>query len=124
MIFPTTFRALTTERVSEPYEIVRKLLSCRLRDLLYNVDIREKGMKMITINNRNELDNFLYGANSTSPDTLVGVARIGGELLSEALTNELSDSTFHIGEFFPMGDEGEGITVDRDGNVLEDFLYY
>ena len=81
-------------------------------------------MKMITINNRNELDNFLYGANSTSPDTLVGVARIGGELLSEALTNELSDSTFHIGEFFPMGDEGEGITVDRDGNVLEDFLYY
>lgn len=79
---------------------------------------------MITINNRNELENFLYGRDSTSPDTLVGIARIGGELLSEALTYELSDGTFHIGEFFPMGDEGEGITVDRDGNILEDFLYY
>jgi len=79
---------------------------------------------MITINNRNELNNLLYGADSTSPETLVGIAIIGGELLAEALTNELSDGTFHIGEFFPMGDEGEGITVDHDGNVLEDFLYY
>ena len=79
---------------------------------------------MITINNRNELENFLYGADSTMPDTLVGVARIGGELLSEALTNDMRDGTFHIGDFFPMGDEGEGITVDRDGNILEDYLYY
>lgn len=79
---------------------------------------------MITINSRNELENFLYGADSTSPDTLVGIATIGGELLSEALTHDMRDGTFHIGDFFPMGDEGEGITVDRDGNVLEDFLYY
>jgi hypothetical protein len=79
---------------------------------------------MITINSRNELETFLYGADSTSPETLVGIARIGGELLSEALAHDLRDGTFHIGEFFPMGDEGEGITIDRDGNILEDFLYY
>ena len=79
---------------------------------------------MITINTRDQLVELLYGEFSLSPDTLVGIARIGGELLTEALTNELSDGTFHIGEFFPMGDEGEGITVDRDGNILEDFLYY
>ena len=40
---------------------------------------------MITINNRNELENFLYGADSTSPETLVGIARIGGELLAAFL---------------------------------------
>lgn len=79
---------------------------------------------MITISSRNELENFLYGADSTSPDTLVGIARIGGELLSEALTHDMGDDTFHIGDFFPMGDEGEEITVDRDGNILEDYLYY
>jgi hypothetical protein len=79
---------------------------------------------MITINTRDQLVGLLYGEFSLEPDTLVGVAIIGGELLAEALTNELSDGTFHIGEFFPMGDEGEGITVDRDGNILEDFLYY
>jgi len=84
----------------------------------------QEDKKMITINSRNELETFLYGADSTSPDTLVGIATIGGELLSEALTHDLRDGTFHIGEFFPMGDEGEGITVDRDGNILEDFLYY
>lgn len=79
---------------------------------------------MITLNTRDELVEFLYGANSTSPDTLVGVARIGGELLAEALTDELSDGTFSINYFFPMGDEGEGINIDRDGNILEDYLYY
>jgi hypothetical protein len=79
---------------------------------------------MIAINNRNELENFLYGADSTSPETLVGIARIGGELLDEALTCELSDGTFSINDFFPWGDEGEGITVDREGNILNDFLYY
>ena len=79
---------------------------------------------MITINNRNELENFLYGADSTSPETLVGIATIGGELLAEALTNELSDGTFSINDFFPCGDEGEGINIDRDGNILGDFLYY
>ena len=79
---------------------------------------------MITISSRNELETFLYGADSTSPETLVGIARIGGELLAEALTNELSDGTFSINDFFPCGDEGEGINTDRDGNILGDFLYY
>ena len=36
----TTFRALTMERVSEPYENVRKLSACNLQNTLYNVDIR------------------------------------------------------------------------------------
>ena len=85
---------------------------------------QQEDKKMITINNRNELENFLYGEDSTSPDTLVGIARIGGELLAEALTNELSDGTFYIGDFFPMGDEGEEIVVDANGNVLSDGLYY
>jgi hypothetical protein len=79
---------------------------------------------MITINNRDELNNLLYGADSTSPETLVGIAIISGELLSEALNDEYDSGRFHIGDFFPMGDEGEGITVDRDGNILSDFLYY
>lgn len=79
---------------------------------------------MIMINTRNELVELLYGEFSVGPETLVGVARIGGELLAEALTNELSDGTFHIGDFFPMGDEGEGITVDSEGNILSDYLYY
>jgi hypothetical protein len=79
---------------------------------------------MITINNRDEFENFLYGADSTSPDTLVGIARIGGELLAEALANELSNGTFYIADFFPMGDEGEEIVVDANGNVLSDYLYY
>ena len=79
---------------------------------------------MVTLNTRDELVEFLYGADSISPDTLVGIARIGGELLDEALTNELSDGTFSINDFFPCGDEGEGINVDRDGMILSDYLYY
>jgi hypothetical protein len=79
---------------------------------------------MITINSRNELDTFLYGEDSTSPDTLVGIARIGGELLAEALNHELSDGTFTINDFFPYGDEGEEICVDGEGNILSDYLYY
>ena len=80
---------------------------------------------MITINNRNELENFLYGADSTSPDTLVGVARIGGELLAEALASDIAnDVTGYIEYFFPRGDEGEYIEVARDGEVVRDFLYY
>jgi hypothetical protein len=85
---------------------------------------QQEDKKMITINNRNELENFLYGADSTMPETLVGIARIGGELLAEALNDEYDSGRFHIGDFFPMGDEGEGITVDRDGNILSDYLYY
>ena len=79
---------------------------------------------MIVMNTRDELVEFLYGRDSTMPDTLVGIARVGGDLLAEALSDEMSDGTFHIGYFFPMGDEGEGITVDREGNILEDYLYY
>lgn len=74
---------------------------------------------MITFNNRDELVEFLYGADSTSPDTLVGVARIGGELLNEAVENDL-----YITNFFPCGDEGESIAVDIEGNILSDYLYY
>ena len=81
---------------------------------------QQEDKKMITINNRNELENFLYGADSTSPDTLIGVARIGGELLAEALSSEYN----MIDGFFPMGDEGEYIEVDEEGNVVNDFLYY
>jgi hypothetical protein len=86
---------------------------------------QQEDKKMITINNRNELENFLYGADSTSPDTLVGVARIGGELLAEALASDIAnDVTGYIEYFFPMGDEGEYIEVARDGEVVRDFLYY
>ena len=75
---------------------------------------------MITFNTRDELVEFLYGADSTSPDTLVGVARIGGELLVEAL----ADPSYCITDFFPSGDEGECIEVDDAGNVVSDYLYY
>jgi hypothetical protein len=74
---------------------------------------------MIVFNTRNELVEFLYGVDSTSPETLVGVARIGGELLIEAMNNDL-----YITDFFPCGDEGESIEVDIDGNILSDYLYY
>ena len=80
---------------------------------------------MITLNTRDELVEFLYGANSTSPDTLVGVATIGGELLVEALASEIAnDVTGYIECFFPCGDEGEYVEVDRNGEVIRDFLYY
>lgn len=80
---------------------------------------------MLTLNNRDELVEFLYGADSTSPDTLVGVASIGGELLTEALASDIAnDVTGYIEYFFPCGDEGEYIEVDRHGNVVRDFLYY
>lgn len=75
---------------------------------------------MITFNTRDELVEFLYGTDSTSPDTLVGVARIGGELLAEAL----ADPSYCITDFFPYGDEGECIEVDDAGNVVSDYLYY
>lgn len=75
---------------------------------------------MVTLNNRDELIEFLYGADSASPETLVGVARIGGELLAEAL----ADPSYCITDFFPSGDEGECIEVDDDGNVVNDYLYY
>jgi hypothetical protein len=50
----------------------------------------------------------------------VGIAKIGGELLEEALSNDYN----YIECFFPMGDEGEYIQVDENGNVVKDFLYY
>lgn len=75
---------------------------------------------MVTLNTRDELVEFLYGADSTSPETLVGVARIGGELLAEAL----SDDYNYIQNFFPCGDEGEYIEVDANGDIVGDWLYY
>ena len=75
---------------------------------------------MIILNTREELVEFLYGANSNSPSTIVGLVKIGGELLAEAL----SDKYRSIGDFFPCGDEGESITVDEKGSVVEDWLYY
>jgi hypothetical protein len=77
-------------------------------------------IKMVTLNTRDELVEFLYGADSTSPDTLVGIARIGGELLEEALNDEYG----YIQYFFPMGDEGEFIEVNENGEVVADGLYY
>jgi len=83
----------------------------------------QEDKKMITINNRNELHNFLYEGDAV--DTLVGVANIGGELLAEAFHYyKLSDGTAAIGDFFPYGDEGEEIVVDANGNVLSDAIYY
>ena len=78
---------------------------------------------MIIINNRTELNEVLYCSEipeSSGPDTLVGVAIIGGELLAEALSNPYNQ----IDGFFPMGDGGEFIVVDASGNVVEVFLYY
>mgnify|MGYP006296480493 FL=1 len=75
---------------------------------------------MVTLNTRDELVEFLYGADSSCPDTLVGVVRIGGELLDEALSDEYR----YIQDFFPSGDEGEYIEVDESGEVVADWLYY
>jgi hypothetical protein len=74
---------------------------------------------MMVFNTRDELVEFLYGVDSAMPDTLVGAARVGGELLAEALANDL-----YITDFFPSGDEGECIAVDVHGNILSDYLYY
>ena len=80
----------------------------------------EKGkMKMITINTRAELNELLYGEDSSSPDTLVGIARIGGALLVEAF-----GSGMEIRNFFPCDDEDEFIGVDIAGNIVNDFIYY
>lgn len=79
---------------------------------------------MITLNTRDELVEFLYGENSTEPVTLVGIARIGGELLTEACSQPVDNGLFCLTDFFPCGDEGEGITVDHNGTIIEDLLYY
>jgi hypothetical protein len=75
-----------------------------------------------TIKTRKQLQQYLYGAKSESPDTLVGSnVRIGGRLLAQAMktNNEIS-------EFNPIGDEGEYIQLDPSGSgkVIKDFLYY
>ena len=73
---------------------------------------------MTIINNRSELVSFLYdGPNEY--DTLVGIVRIGGELLAEAINNGMM-----IECFFYAGDEGEYIMVDRDGTIIKDSIYY
>ena len=73
---------------------------------------------MATINNRNELNAFLYGSDKEY-STIVGIVRIGGELLVEALSNPYRT----IECFFYAGDEGEWIEVDTDGNVIDDCIY-
>lgn len=73
---------------------------------------------MITINNRDELNTFLYGSDKEY-STLVGIARIGGELLAEAL----SDKYHTIECFFYAGDEGEYIEVSEDGTIINDSIY-
>ena len=80
----------------------------------------EQEREKMVLNTRDELVEFLYGADSTSPDTLVGVTTIGGELLAEAL----ADPSYCITDFFPSGDEGEYVEVDDEGNVVSDYLYY
>ena len=52
---------------------------------------------MITINSRDQLVGLLYGEFSLSAETLVGVARIGGELLAEALTHECAPGQLSVG---------------------------
>jgi hypothetical protein len=84
---------------------------------------RQQEDKKMIINNRNELNSFLYEGDAV--DTLVGVANIGGELLAEALTMpSINGDCFYITCFFPYGDEGEEIVVDANGNVLSDSIYY
>ena len=72
---------------------------------------------MNTINTRNDLVSFLYDG-ACEYDTLVGIVRIGGELLAEAVNNGML-----IECFFWAGDEGEYIRVDSEGTILEDSIY-
>lgn len=74
---------------------------------------------LVVIMNRAELADVMYPANSDSPDTLVGIAALGGDLLNEARNNDNM-----VTDFCPMGDEGEFIEIDNDGYVIADFLYY
>ena len=74
---------------------------------------------LVVIMNRAELADVMYPANSDSPDTLVGIAALGGDLLNEARNNDNM-----VTHFCPMGDEGEFIEIDNDGYVIADFLYY
>ena len=74
---------------------------------------------LVMIMNRAELADVMYPANAESPDTLVGIAALGGDLLDEARNNGNM-----ITLFCPMGDEGEFIEIDDSGYVISDFLYY
>lgn len=81
---------------------------------------RMKMKNLMVIMNRAELADIMYPANAEyGPDTLVGIAALGGDLLDEARANGNV-----IDEFCYMGDEGEFIEVDADGYVISDFLYY
>ena len=74
---------------------------------------------LMVIMNRAELADIMYPANAYGPETLVGIAALGGNLLDEARANGNT-----ISQFCCMGDEGEFIEVDADGYVISDFLYY
>ena len=82
--------------------------------------VRMKMKNLMVIMNRAELADIMYPANAEcGPDTLVGIAALGGDLLDEARSNGNM-----IDQFCCMGDEGEFIEVDADGYVISDFLYY
>jgi hypothetical protein len=81
---------------------------------------------MVTINTREQLIDFLYGADNIDSNgntiliSLVGVANIGGELLAEAMADRYHSITC----FFPYGDEGEEIIVGEGGAVVSDSIYF
>lgn len=88
------------------------------------------------ISTRSALIELIYGLDAGTPSelgpefdafraanpeisTLVGSdILIGGELLDEAMANG-----GFIDSIFPMGDEGDGLTVHADGTVIDDFIY-
>jgi TP901 family phage tail tape measure protein len=77
-----------------------------------------------TIKTRKQLQQYLYGKKSESPDTLVGSnVRIAGRLRRQAMKPGNYNS---ITNFAPMGDEGESIELDPSGSgkVIDDYLYY
>ena len=76
-----------------------------------------------TLKTRKQLQQYLYGKKSKTPDTLVGGdVRIGGRLRRQAMKNPSQT----ISGFSPMGDEGEHIQLDPKGSgkVIDDYLYY
>ena len=93
-----------------------------------------EGGDVRNIKTRKQLQKYLYGKKSTTPDTLVGSnVRITGRLRRQAMKKEhrTSNTGFGAGNnsisgFSPGGDEGEHIGVDPrgSGKVVDDYLYY
>ena len=74
---------------------------------------------LAVIMNRAELADIMYPANRKCPDTLVGIAAVGGDLLDEARANGNM-----IKHFCCMEHEDEFIEVDADGYVISDSFCY